>query len=99
MALEAFSSAQGYLEKIAFRLKQDGCRTRFHVLEGDPADAIMGFAEREKVDVIVMSTHGRSGLSRLLMGSVAEKVTRETSHPVMLIKPERAGGRGAVRAA
>jgi nucleotide-binding universal stress UspA family protein len=98
-ALEVFSTAQAYLEKVVSRLKQDGCRTRFQVLEGDPADAIMDFADREKVDIIVMSTHGRSGLSRLLMGSVAEKVARETSYPVLLIKPMRAGGRGAVRAA
>ena len=46
-------------------------------------------ATREEVDLIVMSTHGRGGLSRMLMGSVAESVFRATSRTVMLVKPER----------
>jgi len=57
--------------------------------ERPPADAILHVAEREEVDLIVMSTHGRGGLSRMLMGSVADSVFRATSRTVMLVKPER----------
>ena len=47
------------------------------MLEGPPATMILKLAEQEDVDMIVMSTHGRTGLSRLLMGSVAEEVVRK----------------------
>ncbi len=54
--------------------------------EGDPATAILGLAEAVKADLIVMGTHGRTGLSRLLMGSVAEKVVRRAECPVVTVK-------------
>ena len=56
------------------------------LLAGDPADAIVRIAEAEHIDLIVMGTHGRKGLSRLLMGSVAESVVREAPCPVLTIK-------------
>jgi nucleotide-binding universal stress UspA family protein len=58
---------------------------------GDPADAIVDLATEEKVDLIVMGTHGRTGFSRLLMGSVAEAVVRRAPCPVFIFKsPEAA---------
>mgnify|MGYP002623203056 CR=1 FL=1 len=59
---------------------------RHHLLDGAPADAIVQFAEAEEADMIVMSTHGRSGLSRLVMGSVAESVLRHAPCPVITVK-------------
>lgn len=56
------------------------------LLIGDPASEIVRLAEAEKVDLIVMGTHGRTGLSRLIMGSVAEAVVRRASCPVYTIK-------------
>jgi len=56
------------------------------LLVGDPATAIVHAAEKEEADLIVMGTHGRSGLSRLLMGSVAETVIRKAKCPVLTIK-------------
>jgi nucleotide-binding universal stress UspA family protein len=53
---------------------------------GDPANAIVREAEAEKVDFVVMSTHGRTGLGRLLMGSVAEAVVRRANCPVLTVK-------------
>jgi nucleotide-binding universal stress UspA family protein len=76
---EAKKEAARYLEGIAAPLRE----------ERPPADAILHVAKREGVDLIVMSTHGRGGFSRLLMGSVAESVFRATSRTVMLVKPER----------
>lgn len=56
------------------------------LLSGDSAKAIVRFAETENVDFIVMGTHGRTGLARLVMGSVAEAVVRRASCPVLTIK-------------
>ena len=57
------------------------------LVKGSPADAIVALAKDEGVDVIVMSSHGRTGLGRLLMGSVAEVVVRRAECPVMIVKP------------
>ena len=58
---------------------------------GDPAHAIVRIAEEEDVDMIVMTSHGRTGLTRLLMGSVAEVVVRHAKCPVLTVKqPEKA---------
>jgi nucleotide-binding universal stress UspA family protein len=57
-----------------------------HYLKGSPVAEITGFAEREQIDLIVMASHGRTGLWRLLMGSVAEGVLRRAHCPVLIIK-------------
>ena len=59
------------------------------VLEGDPAAAIVRYARDANMDLIVMGTHGRTGLDRLLLGSVAEKVMRDASCSVMVAKLPR----------
>jgi len=56
------------------------------LLIGSPATAIVHLAEKESVDMIVMPTHGRTGLLRLLMGSVAEEVVRKAKCPVLTVK-------------
>jgi nucleotide-binding universal stress UspA family protein len=57
-----------------------------HVVAGSPASAIVSFAEQYDIDYIVMPTHGRTGLKRLLMGSVAEEVVRKAPCPVVTVK-------------
>ena len=64
------------------------------LLVGDPAEAIIQVAESDGVDLIVMGTHGRTGLGRLLMGSVAESVVRRARCPVLTVKQPAAGGDG-----
>jgi nucleotide-binding universal stress UspA family protein len=54
--------------------------------EGDPVEAILRVAEEIGADLIVMGTHGRTGLSRLFMGSVAEQVLRRAPCPVLTLK-------------
>jgi nucleotide-binding universal stress UspA family protein len=56
------------------------------LVEGEPADTIVNFAREMGADLIVIGSHGRSGLSRLLMGSVAEHVVRKASCPVLTVK-------------
>jgi nucleotide-binding universal stress UspA family protein len=55
-------------------------------LEGLPVDEIVKFAKREDIDLIVMASHGRTGLSRLLMGSIAEGVMRKAACPVLIVR-------------
>ncbi|GIW80871.1 MAG: universal stress protein UspA [Gemmatales bacterium] len=63
------------------------------LVEGDPAGEILRVAEETSADLIVMGTHGRTGLSRALMGSVAETVLRKAGCPVLTVK-----GRAAMQA-
>ena len=65
------------------------------LVEGDPATEILAAAERIGADLIVLGTHGRTGISRLLMGSVAEHVVRRATVPVMLAKAPRPHSRSA----
>lgn len=86
---EIAAQSTAYLEKIASKITEEGVKVRFVVLEGAADSAILGFAHKENVDILVMSTHGRTGLSKAIMGSVAEKVMLTTKKPVMLVKPEK----------
>lgn len=78
--------AARYLESVAARLTQQGVRVQTLVVDARPADAILASAQDEGTGLIVMSTHGRSGLSRLIMGSVAEDVLHRASVPVLLVR-------------
>jgi universal stress protein A len=61
-----------------------------HCLEGKPIEKLVEFAKRENFDLIVMTSHGRTGVSRLLMGSVAEGITRKAHCPVLIIRQSSA---------
>jgi nucleotide-binding universal stress UspA family protein len=92
--------AQGsddYLGRIQDRLPPDlPCERQ--VLRGAPATAILDHAERTRADLIVMGTHGRSGLSRFVLGSVADRVVRGGTVPVVLVRGGEAGDRGGANA-
>jgi universal stress protein A len=62
-------------------------RVRRELLNGDPAKEIVDLADQEKVDLIVVGSHGRTGLEHFLMGSVAEKIVRHAKCPVLTVKP------------
>ena len=64
----------------------EGVDVQHYLLEGDPAEEIFELARDSMCDLIVMGTHGRTGLGRLLMGSVAERVMRRAPCPVLTIK-------------
>lgn len=75
-----------YLEKIQRDLKDQGVAAHTVALEGDVAGEIIVYAERKGFDLVAMATHGRSGIDRFVMGSIAEKVVRGTIKPVLLIR-------------
>jgi nucleotide-binding universal stress UspA family protein len=72
------------LEQI--RPVDPGIRVEHVLLEGDPAREIVSYSRDSGIDLIVMGTHGRTGLERMLMGSVAEKVLRGASCSVLVVK-------------
>ncbi len=74
-----------YLNKIVSSLKEQGLNVKSDVVTGSPANTIVEYADKNKCDIIVMSTHGRSGLARWYLGSVADKVVRAAKVPVLLI--------------
>jgi nucleotide-binding universal stress UspA family protein len=77
--------ARDYLLKVADRLKRVDIKVNHSILVGNPADCIIELADSENVDAIVMSTHGRSGLSRWIFGSITQKVLSGTSRPVFVV--------------
>lgn len=64
----------------------EGVRFRRKFIIGSPADDLVDYAKDNQIDLVVMGTHGRTGLTRLLMGSVAEGVMRRSPCPVLTIK-------------
>ncbi len=77
-------------EEIASRYERDmkdvGLKTRAVVMQGDPREAIVDLVRQEKVDLIVMGSHGRSGVSKLVMGSVASHVVTHAPCDVVVVK-------------
>lgn len=82
---ELVPQIEEYLNNIAERLRNEGYHVHIKTVIGEAAHAIVEHAESAKVDAIVMSTHGRSGISRWLFGSVASKVLGSTPCPVLIV--------------
>jgi nucleotide-binding universal stress UspA family protein len=78
--------AHKYLEQVAQKLARAGIRTRDVLLVGKPAESLIEYANNNQIDLVIMATHGRSGISKLFWGSIAEKVMRSVNVPVLLIK-------------
>jgi nucleotide-binding universal stress UspA family protein len=84
---QAVAEAEGYLKSQQGMLRQQGVETYTHIAEGNNiAELILDQADSLEIDTIVMSTHGRGGLSRWVFGSVADKVLRRANVPVLLIR-------------
>lgn len=78
--------AREYLEKVAVSIAERNLAVQILTIEGQPPTEIVQYAEQNQVDLIVMSTRGQSGLSRWLMGSVADRVMRGAFLPVLLVR-------------
>jgi nucleotide-binding universal stress UspA family protein len=79
-------SALEYLERVAVNVQEHGIKIQMVTIVGHPHIQIIEYAETNQMDLIVMCTHGRSGLSRWLMGSVADRVVRGASVPVLVVR-------------
>src|SRR5262245_28523436 len=79
-------------EKLAARVPPlDASRVRVRAVVGSPYSEILGFAEDEEIDLIVMGTHGRGGVSHLLLGSIAERIVRRSPCPVLTVRHPQHG--------
>ena len=78
------------IDRVLAAARECGVATMSHVAEGGAAAHILDHAKRHHIDLIVMGTHGRSGLRRLVLGSVAEAVVRKAPCPVMTVRPSEA---------
>ncbi len=81
--------AEKYLAATEKRLKGKGLKVRSELLDGDPANEILDYAANNPVDLIAMGSHGRSGISRWAYGSVASKVLRGISTPILIVTPKK----------
>jgi nucleotide-binding universal stress UspA family protein len=79
--------ADRYLHQLIKRLDYGGVTLKAEVMAGKAAESIVDFAAKQQVDLIIMATHGRSGVTRWLSGSVAERVLRWSCIPVLMIRP------------
>ncbi|HAS18298.1 MAG TPA: universal stress protein [Nitrospiraceae bacterium] len=83
---EMEASARRLLDDVAASIKKNNLDVESVLITGEPFVEIIKYARKEQVDLIVMATHGRSGIEHMLMGSVAEKVVRKSPCPVLTIK-------------
>jgi nucleotide-binding universal stress UspA family protein len=85
----AAKSSANYLANVESRLDSEGIKAKKVSLEGNrPADTISDYARKNGMDLIVIATHGYTGLKKLMLGSVALGVLHEAYAPVLLITPE-----------
>ncbi|MEE4243170.1 MAG: universal stress protein [Desulfopila sp.] len=82
---ELLRSAEEELKQTLQVKLPEEVKASAHVIVGIPSDEIVLFAQNNSIDLIVMATHGRTGISRFMLGSVAEKTIRQSTIPTLVI--------------
>ena len=83
---KSIENIQNYFSTIEKRVKETQVAYELVIKKGNPAETICDFAKENEIDLIAMSTHGRGGIARWALGSVADKVVQSSSKPVLLIR-------------
>ena len=87
------SDARDYLNQVVNRLKHEGTELHSEVLVGRVTESLIDYAEKNDIDLILIATHGRSGVTRWVRGSVADKILRSANVPVLMVRaPGTKGG-------
>lgn len=86
---EMVKGARKKLKEYVAEFMGDPNRYTLDVMVGDPAQSIVEYVQDNNIELVIMGTHGRSGLEHAIMGSVAEKVLRRTPAPVMVVNTAR----------
>jgi len=81
-------AAKDDMEVILEEFHRKGFKAEYGVVIGNPADSILEKIEELNINLVIMGSHGKKGLSRLIMGSVAETVVRKANCPVLIVKSE-----------
>ena len=85
-------SVTEYLNRISEQFRKKGATVHSEVLIGDVAKSLTDYAESNDIDLIIMASHGHSGIKRWIMGSVADKLFRSASVPVFMVRAARVKG-------
>ena len=86
--VSGLDSRQIYLEEVAKGLRESSLEVETRLQKGDPGRVIIEVAESTEIDLVILSSHGRTGLARWVYGSVAEKILHEARCPMMLIRAQ-----------
>jgi nucleotide-binding universal stress UspA family protein len=86
LQLQRRKTAEDYLKKIVADTAIENAETHYEVLEGKVAETLADWAEKNSVDLIIIASHGRSGISRWMMGSVAGRILHSVCAPVFMIR-------------
>ena len=89
LAADMVVDAERRLQQVVAKRGLDSISTKTRALLGDPLQGICEFAEQNQSDLIVMGSHGRTGLAHVFLGSVAERVVRHAPCPVLVVRPLR----------
>jgi nucleotide-binding universal stress UspA family protein len=85
--VRAEHTAREYLDTVAAKLRAEGFHVSTELSRLNAADAIVDYAEHHNVDLIAIATHGRSGVSRWVFGSVTQKVMQAAPAPMLVVRP------------
>jgi nucleotide-binding universal stress UspA family protein len=83
---EQIAAAEEYLKEITKQVRLDDVRSRWELLKGPIAESLAEYATKSNVDLIIIATHGRSGVSRWVWGSVADRILRSSCVPVLMVR-------------
>jgi nucleotide-binding universal stress UspA family protein len=78
--------AEKYLKKIVARLRKTGVKAKAEVIYGKAGEALGDYANKNDIDLVIIATHGRSGISRWVWGSVADRLVRSVCVPVLMVR-------------
>ena len=81
--------ATKYLKQLVSKIKYNGINVESKILSGRVADSLVDYASNNKVDLIIIATHGRSGISRWVRGSVADRILVSARIPVLIVTPPK----------
>jgi nucleotide-binding universal stress UspA family protein len=83
---DAVAAAEDYLKQLVVKVKYPGVKVGWEVVRGNEAESITEYVKKNEVDLVIIATHGRSGVSRWVMGSVADRVMRSACVPVLMVR-------------
>ena len=84
------AAADGYLDRLVIRVSYDKTKISQTTILGEAAGSLVDYATNNKVDLIAIATHGRSGLSRWIWVSTADRILRHTRVPIMMVRVPKA---------
>jgi nucleotide-binding universal stress UspA family protein len=89
LAYDPETAAENAVEELKQKCRERGIAVDTEIRKGDPVEEILNCSEENNIDIIILGTHGRTGLDHAVIGSVAEQVVRRAPVPVMTVRSEK----------